>query len=166
MSELGAQPQMPVIYYGRPDRITAFFQRNYAKAPAWFGPLAVLFCIASGLAYTVLTKPAGADAYSNPNCLLKLTTGFDCPGCGGTRAAWFLIHGDLAAAARHHVIVVFAAPFLLYLYLSWAGKKLFKRRVLPPLNVTPAALSWGLGAWALYSVLRNLPWAPFTALYV
>ena len=25
-----------------------------------------------------------------------LTTGLDCPGCGGTRAAWYLMHGDLA----------------------------------------------------------------------
>ncbi len=63
-----------------------------------------------------------ADADAAPSCLLKLTTGFTCPGCGGTRAAWYLLHGDLGAAARHHLLFVFAVPFLIYMYVAWAGR--------------------------------------------
>jgi hypothetical protein len=161
-----ADAGMPTIYYARPDRLTAFVHRWTARAPRWFAPVAVLFCIATGIAYTIFTNPAGAGAFSNPNCVLKLTTGFDCPGCGGTRAAYYLLHGDVAAAARHHIMFVFAVPFLVYGYLSWSSEKIIGRRVLPKLTVSPLAMTMFMAAWAVFSVARNLPWAPFTALYV
>src|SRR5262245_60638093 len=101
----------------------------------------------------------GADAL--PGCLVKLTTGLDCPGCGGTRAAWYLLHGNLPAAARHHALFVFAVPFLLYLYVAWGLKTAFGVKI-PRLRLSPKVLGWFLGAWALFTVLRNLPWAPFT----
>jgi hypothetical protein len=60
---------------------------------------------------------------------------------------------------------VFALPFLLYIYVAWAAKEMFRLR-LPTLRVSPRALAMFLGAWALFAVLRNLPWAPFTSFYV
>ena len=41
------------------------------------------------------TRPP-SGAFDSPTCLVKMTTGFDCPGCGGTRAFWYLLHGDVA----------------------------------------------------------------------
>ncbi|HET9518773.1 MAG TPA: DUF2752 domain-containing protein, partial [Actinoplanes sp.] len=95
----------------------------------------------------------------------KYTTGVVCPGCGGTRAAWFLLHGDLPAAARHHLLFVFAVPLLLYVYAAWAGRRMFGWR-LPPFEISPRALGISLGVWGVWSVLRNLPWEPFTWFYV
>src|SRR5690606_7052060 len=100
-----------------------------------------------------------------PSCLVKLTTGFDCPGCGGTRALWYVLHGDLPAAARHHLLFVFALPFVIYLYVAWAGQRVFGWRV-PQLRISPAMIGGFLTAWLVFTVARNLPWAPFTALYV
>ncbi|MEV0270804.1 DUF2752 domain-containing protein [Hamadaea sp. NPDC050747] len=148
-----------------PDRVTAWFLRRSAALPAWAGPAAALVCIAGALGYTQITDPTTSAAGDPPSCLLKLTTGFDCPGCGGTRAAWYLMHGDLAAAARHHLLFVFAVPFLIYAYVAWAGKKVFNKQ-LPQLRVSPKMIAWFLAIWGVFTILRNLPWAPFTWLYV
>lgn len=37
-----------------------------------------------------------------PLCIFKWLTGFDCPGCGMTRAFLFIGHGRLADAATMH----------------------------------------------------------------
>ena len=155
----------PADYYANQDRLTRFVYRHYDRSPVWLGPAAILACLGGALAYTLISDPADATAGAPPTCLLKYTTGIDCPGCGGTRAAWYLLHGNVPAAARHHAVFVFAVPFLLYMYVAWAGKRVFKWN-LPQLVVTPRALVWFLAIWGVWSVLRNLPWAPFTAFYV
>jgi hypothetical protein len=152
-----AQPQ--------PDRLTRFVHRVWSRSPVWVAPVAMLACMGGAVGYTLATHPAAADAGATPTCLLKLTTGFVCPGCGGTRAAWYLLHGDIPAAARHHAIFTFAVPFLLYMYVAWAGRRLFKWN-LPQLTIGPRAMMAFMAVWGVWSVLRNLPWAPFTAFYV
>lgn len=148
-----------------PDRLTRLLNRLWARTPRWLAPVSVLGCVAGAVGYTVLTDPTDARADAIPTCLLKYTTGFDCPGCGGTRAFWYLLHGDLPAAARHHLLFVFVVPFLLYVYLAWAGQQLFGWR-LPRLRFPPLTIGLFLAAWGVFTVLRNLPWAPFTSLYV
>jgi len=158
---LYAYPSAPVA----PDRLTRLVDRLQARAPRWAAPLAVLACIGGAAGFTLVTDPAAGSADATPSCLVKLTTGLDCPGCGGTRAAWYLMHGEVGAAARHHLIFVFAVPFLLYFYVAWSARVVFGRR-LPQLRITPTAIGVFLGAWLLFAVLRNLPWAPFSWFYV
>jgi hypothetical protein len=154
-------------YYQEPrqDRVTRFIQRTWRNSPFWVAPTAMLVCMAGAVGYTLATHPTEANAGAAPSCLLKYTTGFTCPGCGGTRAAWFLLHGDLPAAARHHALFVFAVPFLLYMYVAWAGKRLFGWRV-PQLTLSPGVIGAFIAAWGVFFILRNLPWAPFTAFSV
>jgi hypothetical protein len=149
----------------QPDRFTRFFTRLWSRSPVWVAPVAMLACMGGAVGYTLLSHPERADAGAAPTCLLKLTTGFDCPGCGGTRAAWYLLHGNIPAAARHHAIFTFAVPFLLYMYVAWAGRRLFNWK-LPQLTISPRVMVGFLIVWGVWSVLRNLPWAPFTAFYV
>ncbi|MEV1286950.1 DUF2752 domain-containing protein [Micromonospora sp. NPDC049679] len=160
----GADSYPPYVM-PEPDRLTRFVNRWSARAPRWLAPVAALGCIAGAVGYTTLVDPTDSTADAAPTCLLKLTTGLDCPGCGGTRAFWYVLHGDLPAAARHHILFVFALPFLLYLYVAWAGERMFRWR-LPQLRITPAVVGVFLAAWLAFSVLRNLPWAPFAWLYV
>jgi hypothetical protein len=148
-----------------PGRFTRFFIRVGQRMPAWTAPAGVALCVAGGVAYTLLVSPTSADAETRPTCVMKLLTGFDCPGCGGTRAAWYLLHGNIAAAARHHAPLVFATPFLLYLYLAWTLGTVTRLKV-PQLRIPNMALIGFLAAWIVFSVLRNLPWAPFNWLYV
>lgn len=133
--------------------------------PAWFAPLAVLVCFAGFSGLMLASDPTDGRADPLGGCALKALTGFDCPGCGGTRAFWYLVHGNLPEAARHHVFAVFAAPFLVYLYVSWAARRVFKV-TLPQLRLSPRMVGGFFVAWGVFMVLRNLPWAPFTMLYV
>ena len=139
--------------------------RLWQRSPTWGGPLAILTCFTGGVAYTLYTHPTESGAFSSPTCIVKLTTGFDCPGCGGTRAVWYLTRGNVMGAARSHLILVFAVPFLIYAYVAWTARLMFGWR-LPKLRIPPLTISIFLGAWAVFSVLRNLPWAPFTWFYV
>ncbi|WP_204034515.1 DUF2752 domain-containing protein [Micromonospora qiuiae] len=148
-----------------PDRLTRFVTRLHARTPRWVVPLAALGCVAAGIGYTLLSDPTRSAPDALPSCLLKLTTGLDCPGCGGTRALWYVLHADLPAAARHHFLFVFALPFLAYFFVAWAGKQAFGWR-LPELRVSPKMIGGFMAAWLAFSVVRNLPWPPFTALYV
>jgi len=148
-----------------PDRVTAFLLRLAARAPRWLAPTAILACFAGATGYVLLSDPTDGGADAVPTCIVRLTTGFDCPGCGGTRAFFYLLHGNVPAAARHHLLFVFALPFLVYMYVAWAGRRLFGR-TLPALRPGPGAIGVFLGAWLVFSVVRNLPWAPFTWLYV
>ncbi|WP_346540132.1 DUF2752 domain-containing protein [Micromonospora sp. DPT] len=148
-----------------PDRLTRFVLRVHARSPRWAAPLAALGCVGIGMAYALVSDPTRSDPDAAPSCLLKLTTGLDCPGCGGTRALWYVLHADLPAAARHHFLFVFALPFLAYLFVAWAGKQAFGWR-LPELRISSPVIAAFLAVWLAFSVARNLPWAPFTALYV
>jgi hypothetical protein len=148
-----------------PDRMTRFMNRVWHQSPVWVAPAAMLACMGSAIGYTLATHPTAAGAGDAPSCLLKYTTGFICPGCGGTRAAWYLLHGDVPAAARHHALFVFAVPFLLYMYVAWAGRRVFGWK-LPELVIGPKVMVAFIATWGVWSVLRNLPWAPFTWFYV
>jgi hypothetical protein len=159
-----AHPAYPVYVAAPPSRFATFMLRMWARFPRWTAPTAILACFASAAAFVWYWEPTDG-AFDQTTCLLKLTTGFDCPGCGGTRAFFYLTQGNLPAAARHHLMFVFAVPFLAYMYLAWAGKLMFGWR-LPQLRVSPTTISIFLAAAGVFSVLRNLPWAPFNWFYV
>lgn len=74
---------------------------------------------------------------------------------------WYLLHGDLVEAARHHLVALIGVPFALYALLAWTAQVWFGRRW--PLPRLPRRVYIGYGiAWILFAVvLRNLPWEPF-----
>jgi hypothetical protein len=155
----------PQMVYAAPDPITRFFTRLWARTPRWTAPVAALTMCAGATSYVLLADPTDGGAGATPTCLLKLTTGFDCPGCGGTRAFWYVLHGNLPAAARHHAVFVFALPFLAYLLVAWVGREMFRWR-LPMPRIGPTTIGVFLAVWGVFSVLRNLPWPPFIWFYV
>ena len=64
---------------------------------------------------------ASHDPYTStifPPCPILALTGYRCPGCGGTRAAYSLLHGDFASAIRMNPLVVVMYPVLLGLGAS------------------------------------------------
>ncbi|MGY0232457.1 DUF2752 domain-containing protein [Longispora urticae] len=147
-----------------PGRFTRFMTRIVEK-PAWLAPAVAVGCFGGAVAYTLLMDPTVAQAGAVPTCAMKLLTGFDCPGCGGTRAFWYVLHGNLPEAARHHILVLFALPFLVYTFVSWAWNRMAASKI-PALRLPPQTIAVFLVAWGVFSVLRNLPWAPFTMFYV
>jgi hypothetical protein len=166
-AELG-HPDQPVFTYGYsyepPPK--GRLARLVDRLPRWAAPAGLTLLLSGGVGYTLLMQPTTTSASDIPTCAVKLFTGFDCPGCGGTRAAWYLLHGDIPAAAHHHALMVFATPFLAYLFVSWALGRLTNRTILPKFRLSNGAMIGFLIAWLVFSVVRNLPWAPFDWLFI
>jgi hypothetical protein len=90
-----------------------------------------------------------------PVCLFHRLTGWNCPGCGATRALYALLHGDFGAAFRDNAL------FVLTLLLAggrggwiWASKTMGR----PVGNFVPPKFLWiYLALLLLFGVVRNLP---------
>jgi Protein of unknown function (DUF2752) len=100
-----------------------------------------------------------------PTCPTKALLGIDCPGCGSLRMLYSLMHGDLFAAARFNALGLAALVFVVWAYAAWTYGRVTGRRI----------TSWQHGRWSAvvtltlvlgWFVLRNIPFAPFTGLYV
>ena len=91
-------------------------------------------------------------------CTLFRLTGLYCPGCGGTRMAHALVHFDLPGALAMNVLPFIAAPLLGVLFLRLNTTLSPRLERLTRFVAEPwfwVALVGG------FTVLRNLPWAPF-----
>jgi Protein of unknown function (DUF2752) len=155
----------PPYLVAEPSRFSRFVLRAYERTPRWVAPAAIATCFAGAASFVLISDPTDAGAADPPGCLVKLTTGLDCPGCGGTRAFYYLLRGNLPEAARYHAVAVFAAPFLVWLYVAWAIRFVTGRR-LPMPRIGAKTIAVFLGVWAVFMVLRNIPIAPFTWFYV
>ncbi len=99
-----------------------------------------------------------------PKCMFLKYTGLYCPGCGGTRATYYLIHGNIVKALDYNFLFVFLLPFMFYLYILTFGIKINGR---PLFKVPRFSLNFciGLGVIILgFCILRNIPVYPFTYL--
>lgn len=119
----------------------------------------MLVLMAAGLASILyLFNPSIHSFY--PVCQFHRLTGLNCPGCGATRAAYALLHGDLVAALRDNALLVFGLPLLLarggwFALNRWRGR--------PAGDFIPARwLILLLIVVLAFGVLRNLP--PFAFL--
>ena len=99
-------------------------------------------------------------------CIFRYATGLDCPGCGMARAFYDLLHGRLLEAVHYNPFFPVLVGAMLWgwlqlLHYLWRGR-FFTLRVRVPL----AAVWVVCAAVLVYSVLRNLPFAPFSSLWV
>ena len=98
-------------------------------------------------------NPSAHNFY--PVCQFHRLTGLNCPGCGGTRALYALLHGDVATALRDNALLVAGLAgvgarggwFALNRLRRRRNGDFFPARWLLPLLVV----------MAVFGVLRNLP---------
>jgi hypothetical protein len=123
---------------------------------SWLAGAAAIVAIALLL---FIFNPAEYRLY--PRCMFYATTGWQCPGCGGLRAAHQLLHGNFYEAFRLNPLL-----FLLLPIVAWFGLRHLIRRLGGP--DLPAVFDRPLWVWLfvitiiLFGVLRNLPIPPFT----
>lgn len=90
-----------------------------------------------------------------PPCPFHALTGFDCPGCGSTRALRALLHGRWMEAIGFNALFI---PGLLMLGIGYAQRFGGKARLLwQRINRPKIVLIAVIAFW----ILRNLPWMPF-----
>lgn len=87
-----------------------------------------------------------------PSCIFHDYTGLHCFGCGNTRAAYHLLHGNIRESLSCNIMLV---PYIL----------LFLCIILKPKCLEHTIAVWGIpGAVITFTILRNLPWKPFCLL--
>ncbi len=113
----------------------------------------------------LLADPTSEGGFPLPPCPIKMLSGFDCPGCGATRMIFHLLHGDFPAALHYNAVAVAFIPFFLWSWTAWVLARWRGRQV----------RTWEQWRWspivaisvlAVWSVVRNLPFEPFSSLRV
>ena len=66
--------------------------------------------------------------FPSTGCTLHNLTGYYCPGCGGTRAVYALLHGHILRSLFYHPIVVYTAVFAGWFMLSQTIEKASRGR--------------------------------------
>ena len=116
--------------------------------------IASLGVVAAAGAWVLYTFPPAAYGFY-PRCPFRLLTGFECPGCGTTRALHQLLHGNIEQAFRLNPMLFVLMGVALFALPS------FLRGRQPQFLMQP----WF--AWAAFFVLtgywivRNTPLYPF-----
>ncbi len=89
-----------------------------------------------------------------PRCIFHSLTGLACPGCGSLRAAHNLLHGNFTTAFRLNPFVLTIVPPTLGVWLV-RGEAAFSR-------IRPIWIWLIVTVIIAFSILRNLPIAPFS----
>lgn len=89
-------------------------------------------------------------------CPFALMTGTACPGCGMTRAAGYLIRGDLSSALRYHPLVMLVVVQALAGWGWWMLRR--SETVRPPSTRITNAILIGTGVSLIVVWLLRL-WA-------
>lgn len=128
-------------------------------------PAATVLVGCVGAAVVLAADPTSDAGFPLPPCPVKLLTGLDCPGCGVSRMIYSLLHGDVLTALHFNAAAMLFIPFFLWTWGAWVLGRWRGRRV-----TTWEQWRWsphvGLALIAVWSVIRNLPFPPFDALYV
>jgi hypothetical protein len=124
-----------------------------SPSPAFFVILLLAVTALGSGAVLFFFDPAEHGFY--PICLFHQLTGWNCPGCGGTRAAHELLHGHLLRALHDNALLVLGLAAL----AVWIVRLLAQRMRRQPVALTvPASAGWILIIVTLaFAGLRNLP---------
>ncbi len=83
------------------------------------------FCIA-GLWFA----HTGYDRYGRlAECAIRRMCGLPCPGCGGTRAFYYLFQGNFCESFRQNPIVIYGVLAYLHFMLLYLGCNRIKKKV-------------------------------------
>jgi hypothetical protein len=94
-----------------------------------------------------------------PVCQFHQFTGLNCPGCGMTRAAHALLHGEWRLALRDNVLLILGLIFFAGRGIWW-GLRRWRGQPVP--QFFPPRWLWPLLIVALaFTLLRNLPAGAF-----
>jgi len=99
--------------------------------------------------------PPGQYAFY-PRCLFHSLTGWQCPGCGGLRAAHRLLHGDIVTAFHLNPLFVLLLPMLLLGAVVQVASQLTGRDWLRQFR-RPIWVWALLTLMTIFAIARNLP---------
>ena len=116
------------------------------RASCWMGVLTV------GFAVLYSFPPQEHSFY--PRCPFYAATHLLCPGCGGTRALYQLLHLHFFEALRLNALVTLAAPLLVAWLIFWYYS-IMRYGQAPQIKLGRGAVAGLYVVVALFAVLRN-----------
>ena len=120
--------------------------------------IAIWSVLLAGSAYLFMFEPGKTGLF--PVCLFRFLTGYQCPGCGSTRAMHQLLHGHFVAAFELNPFFLVAIPFLLYALIRYSV--VVMRGGVPAHNRLPAPYIYALFFVVLsFWIFRNTAFYPF-----
>lgn len=130
----------------------------------WGPPAAVIVAVVAvslAVSWADPSTPGGLIS----SCPSKLLFHIDCPGCGSLRMINSLAHGDVGAALRFNAVGVLGLIVLGYTYVRWTWGRVREVSIIPwhARRFAPHVVLCVVLVWA---VVRNIPVAQFTGLYV
>ncbi len=121
--------------------------------------------IISVIIISCMVVSAGALYFIDPRkylisipCMFNYFTGLYCPGCGGLRGTFCLLHFDILKGLKYNLLIVFILAGFIY-YLIREIIFLFKNKYISHINKN--ILYIFLIIFIIYGVIRNLPFEPF-----
>ena len=120
------------------------------------GPVGTAVVAVGVCSYLAVVNPNEAGHY--PVCPSRALLGIDCPGCGGMRGMYCLMHGDVAGALNHNLLLLAIVPIALVLWALWMVRAI--RGVYPPVTHSQykfrnRLLIGGLVVMLAFGVIRN-----------
>jgi Protein of unknown function (DUF2752) len=124
-----------------------------APSLKFFAGVVLGFVVLCGLAVVFFFNPSTHGFY--PVCLFHQLTGLNCPGCGGTRALYALLHGHWRLALKDNALFILS----LVAAVIWIARFAFqKSRNQQATFQLPPGILWGILVVAIiFTILRNLP---------
>ncbi len=122
--------------------------------------LAFWSLLIAGAAYLFIFEPGKSGLF--PPCPFRLLTGWQCPGCGSTRALHQILHGHFEAAFMLNPLLMVGIPFMLFAFLRYSVIVL--RGGVPRSNALPAPYIY-LMFFVIVSfwIFRNTSFYPFVS---
>lgn len=118
--------------------------------------------ISAGSAFVAYFNPTQVSLF--PVCPFYKLTGLACPGCGLTRGFHALFHGDILTALDFNALLPAFAAIFGYIFLALVLVAVRGRGL--PTNFIRAKWLYGFFAVAItFTILRNLPYYPFSVLF-
>lgn len=100
----------------------------------------------------LLVPPGSPYAKWLPRCMFNQMTGLYCPGCGATRALSAMLHGDVKASLHNNLLLFPLLALIVFLIMK------------PEISLKRPVMIAILAVILAFTVLRNIPVAPFTYL--
>lgn len=122
------------------------------RYPGWYW---VVGAAAAGVLTFVLYWFAPGEYRFYPRCWFYTLTGWQCPGCGGLRAAHLLLHGNIVEAFRQNPLLFVLAGGAGVWGILEAVRRISGRDLVAPFRRT--VWVWVLvGGMIAFGILRNV----------
>jgi len=143
------------------QKVKIFVKSIYYRTAFKIVELSFFLCLLIVIVFLTLST---SDSAGPGFCLFHRLTGLYCFSCGTTRALRALLNGNVLSALDFNLFFVFLLPFFFYMFFCYFLWRFTGKNVLWKGFYQPSYYVYTIIILLLFTVLRNLPFAPFTFL--